>query len=753
MFKKYLKTVLCLLLVISMTVTYMPAFAKAAGNSELVEFASGMGIMNGYPDGSFGLDNNVTRGEFSKIAVAASKYKNSVSSSVTVSPFSDVPYHHWSAPYVRIATVNGFINGYVDATFKPDNYVLCEEAVTVALKLLGYTNDDFGASWPYGQLGLAANLNLTVGVNAFAGQYMTRRDVAQLFYNLMNTQMKNSNSKYVSELGCSYTEGVVLISASEEDGVTKISTSSGTYTAYDGFDRSMIGQKGNIIVKNGDTLAAFVPYTQNVEEHVVYSKVDGAVVTYKNGVISQITVNDSDTAYYNSSKTTYGSVKSNLAMGDIIHVKKNSSGQVEYINISKGNLVGPYTVRAPQWHTAFGDISTAVIMRDGVKVRIGDIKTYDIAYYSKDLNMVFAYSKKITGVYQSASPNSDNPASITVSGVEYKLESANAFNAVSSTGTFRLGDTVTLLIGRDGNVADVVNPDSTDNTVIGYLTGGGSKEFVNANGQTYTSNYVTVVTPDGSENEYATSSNYESKVGNVVKLTFKNGSASVATLNHRTGLWGVVSYSDNKIGTSKVANGVKILDVALADSGNVGSWANIFIQRIDGVELDEDDILYYEKNSSGEITSLILDNITGDAYQYGIVTSAQTSNPREFSYSGRYVIDIGGKSYTHSVSAIYNGISTGYPVKVVLKNGSVSTISQLPMLNRSITDISLNTITSGGKSYKISPDAVAYLKTYDYQYMMMPVSEALEYSTSKMRVFFDKSPEYGGQVRVIVVDK
>lgn len=752
MFKKYLKTVLYLLIVISMTVSIMPAFAKAAGDRELISFASGMGIMNGYPDGSFGLGNNVTRGEFAKIAVASSKYKNSVGSSVTVSPFSDVPYYHWAAPHVRIATVNGFITGYVDATFKPDNYVLCEEAVTVALKMLGYTNEDFGASWPYGQLGLAANLNLTVGVNASAGQYMTRRDVAQLIYNLMNTQMKGSNSKYASELGCSYTEGVVLISSLEEDGVTKISTSSGTYTVYDGFDQSLIGQKGDIIVKNGDTLAAFVPYTQNVEKYVVYSKVDGVVVTYKDGVLSQISVNDSDTAYYNSSKTTYGSIKSNLSMGDIIYVKKNSSGQVEYINIAKSNLVGPYTVRASQWHTAFGDISNATIMRDGVKVSASDIKTYDVAYYSKDLNMIFAYSKKITGVYQSASPNSDNPESITVSGVTYKLESAEAFNAVSSTGTFRLGDTITLLIGRDGDVADVVDPDLTNDTVIGYLTGSGSKEFTNASGQNYASNYVTVVTVDGSENEYNTSSNYESKVGNVVKVTFKNGSASVATLNHRTGVWGDVSYSSNKIGDTKVSNNVKILDVALADSGNVGSWASVFMQRIDGVDLDEDDILYYEKNSAGEITSLILDDITGDAYQYGIVTSAQTSS-REFSYSGRYVVDIGGKSYTHSLSAIYNGISTGHPVKVVMKNGAISTISSLPMLDGSITDITLNSITSGGKVYKISPDAVAYTKTYDYQYMITPLSDALEYSTAKMRVFFDKSPEYGGQVRMVVIDK
>lgn len=750
MINKHWKKLVCMLMIITVAVPFVPALAKTAGDSELISFVSGMGIMNGYPDGSFGLDNNVTRGEFAKIAVAASKYKNSVAGSITVSPFADVPYHHWSAPYVRVATVNGFINGYVDATFKPDNYVLCEEAVTVALKLLGYTNEDFGASWPYGQLGLAANLNLTVGVDAGAGQYMTRRDIAQLIYNLMNTQMKNSNSKYVAELNCTYTEGVVLISSSEEDGLQKVVTSSGTYIVYDGFDKSLIGQKGDIIVKNGDTLAAFVPYNQNVEQYVVYSKVDGAVVTYKNGALSQISVNDSDTAYYNSSKTTYGAVKSNLSMGDIIYVKKTSAGQVEYINIEKGNIEGPYTVRSQQWYTAFGDVSGATVMRDGVKVSTSDVKTYDIAYYSKDLNMIFTYSKKITGVYQSATPNSDNPESITVSGVTYNLESANAFNAVSSSGTFRPGDTVTLLMGRDGDVADVVDPNESSDTVIGYLTGSGSKEFTNANSDSYTSNYVTVAVVDGSENEYATSANYENKVGDVVQINFKNGSASVTTLSNRTGLSGEVSYSEQKIGNTEVSDSVKILDVALADDGSVGSWATVFMQRLDGITLREKQVLYYEKNSAGEIISMILNDVTGDAYEYGIVTSAVT-NESDRSLSGKYTVNIDGKSYSHNISAIYNGINTGTPVKVIMKNGSISSIAALPYLNSSIDTISSSTVTVDGKAYTISPDVVVYKKTYDYQYMTAPFSEALEYSKSKMKIFFDKNSASGGQVRLIVL--
>ena len=64
--------------------------------------------------------------------------------------------------------------------------------------------------------------------------------------------------------------------------------------------------------------------------------------------------------------------------------------------------------------------------------------------------MVLAYTDKVTGVYEKASPTKDSPTSVTISGKEYSVESVDAFNALSSSGTFKYGDTVTLLLGRNG---------------------------------------------------------------------------------------------------------------------------------------------------------------------------------------------------------------------------------------------------------------------------------------------------------------
>src|SRR5699024_7274731 len=139
---------------------------------------------------------------------------------------------HWAAPYIQTALTHSLMRGYIDATFQPNNGVLLEEAATVALRLLGYDETDFGDSWPYGQLGLANNLGLTNGIAKSAGDQLTRGDVALLFGHLLYTCPKEGSAgdKYLSTFDLQLVENVVLIAANAQDpGVAadRIFTSSG----------------------------------------------------------------------------------------------------------------------------------------------------------------------------------------------------------------------------------------------------------------------------------------------------------------------------------------------------------------------------------------------------------------------------------------------------------------------------------------------------------------------------------------------
>ena len=69
---------------------------------------------------------------------AASSYKDSIGEGSGVSLFKDVKSDHWASEYIRLAVEQGWMSGYVDGTFRPDEQITLEEACTALLKMLGY---------------------------------------------------------------------------------------------------------------------------------------------------------------------------------------------------------------------------------------------------------------------------------------------------------------------------------------------------------------------------------------------------------------------------------------------------------------------------------------------------------------------------------------------------------------------------------------------------------------------------------------
>ncbi|MBR2471118.1 MAG: S-layer homology domain-containing protein [Clostridia bacterium] len=236
-----MKKLISLMTVLVMMFSFITASATV-NEADITSLMAEMNIMNGFPDGEFYPELPVTRAQFAKIAVNASKYKNMVAHGMVTSPFADVSYSHWAAPYIKIASENKLILGYPDSTFLPENSVSLAEAVTVAVKLLGYTDSDFSTSWPYGQMGVANNIGLTDGIDAGMNDPLTRADVRTLIYNVLRTNMKDSNTEYITALGYSIVENVTLIATNSENssvGAGKIHTSAGTYEINENFDTGM----------------------------------------------------------------------------------------------------------------------------------------------------------------------------------------------------------------------------------------------------------------------------------------------------------------------------------------------------------------------------------------------------------------------------------------------------------------------------------------------------------------------------------
>ena len=91
---------------------------------------SALGIITGYPDGTFKPNKPITRAEFAAIAARFDETQSGKSAT-----FSDV-IGHWAAKEIGIAYYNDWIKGYPDGTFKPDQNITRAEAMTLINRIL-----------------------------------------------------------------------------------------------------------------------------------------------------------------------------------------------------------------------------------------------------------------------------------------------------------------------------------------------------------------------------------------------------------------------------------------------------------------------------------------------------------------------------------------------------------------------------------------------------------------------------------------
>ncbi|MFC4812011.1 S-layer homology domain-containing protein [Paenibacillus sp. GCM10023250] len=88
-----------------------------------------LGIFNGYPDGSAGLDKQMTRAEFAKVLTKLAKLTENAAAAKI---YTDVPATHWAAPFIGASTEAKLMNGLGANKFGPSGQVTIEQIAKVA---------------------------------------------------------------------------------------------------------------------------------------------------------------------------------------------------------------------------------------------------------------------------------------------------------------------------------------------------------------------------------------------------------------------------------------------------------------------------------------------------------------------------------------------------------------------------------------------------------------------------------------------
>ena len=694
------KRILAFLLAVSIAVSVLVLPVSAASiNNTALQTAITLGAV---PTGQE-LGANVTRGAFAKMLVSFSTYRESVGAQGTVGTlYRDVPGSSQWAPYIRIAVQQGWMNGYTDGSFRPDNTVTLEEACAAVLKLLSYKTTDLTGSFPQAQLNKAQQIGLRDQLICTQGQAMTYEQCTLLLYNALRANTA-SGSAYGSSLGFTVSNG-------------QVDTSSVLLKS----------RKGPFVAEEGTQL----PFTP--------------VSVYRND-------------------------------------KTSASAE---------------------------------------------LNKYDVYYYSESLQTVWIYTRRAAGRITAVSPSASAPTALTVAGSTYSLGSSAVASKISSLNGGGVGEVVTLLLGMDNEVADVITGEEADSVFYGVVQTA-NRSLVEENGADVLQK-ISVMCTDGIIRTVNIDKSLNYPTGWLVEISVTPEGEQVTAIESKS-VSGTINDTATALGDYALADDVQILDTT-----SEGLAGTVRPSRIAGTKLNALAVRYYTLNEQGQIDRLILNDVTGDLWTYGVLddvtnlistaassttntgSGSSTSNTTGSSASdlvagavesvmpststllyglvdgsigstlwesvtsstaslASYLLKIGANSTTGVVSSVLDYLSSGanyvcyvngeqttyktsvkYPVLAggisVRKtaSGSVGTMAQL--LPVTVDQLGAASVRSGSTRYETADDMQVYL-WYKGKYYATTLSQINAEDYSLIGWYDAHGSAAGGKIRVLVAVK
>ena len=149
-----------------------------------------LGVIDGYDDGTFKPAGEITRGEFTKMLIAALGFGDNTTEPTE---FDDVK-DHWARTYIKTAYDMGIVNGTGERTFEPNALVTYEQALKMLVCTLNKAYST-GVEYPQGYISIASDWRLGTNVTGQANSAPAARQViAQALYNALELPMYEKNS-------------------------------------------------------------------------------------------------------------------------------------------------------------------------------------------------------------------------------------------------------------------------------------------------------------------------------------------------------------------------------------------------------------------------------------------------------------------------------------------------------------------------------------------------------------------------------
>ncbi len=725
-----------------------------------------MGIISGYEDGSFNPGATITRAEFARIIVAAANKESEAKSTGFIASFDDVPSGLWSAPYINYVSANGIVSGYSDGSFRPDKTISFAECLTIMMRVLGYKEDTVGYFWPDNYVNAANSLGISSDMPYGVNQPVTRSDAAMMLDRALFSEISGAQDKTLLEFaGYSVLKDTVVLDSGSANSSMSFNevklTDSKTYNSKMSFNVKP-GQFADYTVldKNGYIVAMKITgegINRAAESMAVYVNgiTDNTVNYISNGVTGSYRFDNSFTVYNEGKESTFAQVKGSLTPGTDITFYGESVGVWSFAVISDGDVK---PVIARRNYTAsdnnlegMGIVHNGLtVYRDGKSAALSDVITNDVVYYNTKTNVMDVYSKKVTGIYYDAQPSKAYVESVTVGGKSYEIGNDAAANSLNATsGSFDIGDRVTLLLGKDNKAVFAVDLADVTPDSYGVVLGVGEQTAESGEYEGSAELYADIFMSDGESHRIVTDKEYKEAIGKLVRITYENKKAKLTAQGKPNGGWGVLDKTNRTLDGKALTKDVVIYQRTAYESEKTAECMLLELETMTAKEIGASQLLgIVNANSFGDVSVLFVEKVETTA-MFGIING--TVKGSEGTISGYRIYSDGSESeYQSSMNAA--GLGVGIPVSYELSGGRIEKISKLFKIKEGqVKAADASRIRVGEAVYNVSPDVEVIKEGKNLSYSTISIDELSGMMGANVAVYSDTSASGASVIRVILV--
>lgn len=762
---------LCLTLALT-AATAGAAFSDISSGSlqQTASVLGSLGIMQGTGNNRFEPNRPLTRAEFCKLAVTAMGIDDaSPYASYTI--FPDVRASHWAARYVNAALRhpdfkdNYIIRGYADGTFGPDRQLTYGEVCTMLLRMLGYKESDIDPFWPADYIAQANALGLTRGISIKdAKTPVTRADAATMLLNTLGTATRSDGqggSPLISRVSSSTVENCILLETSETDSSLATDEAlfyeNGTLSARKTagrLDRSLIGVYGTLVIgKKGENVAVgVVPNTASRQE--TYEVVNAAAdrIVTKTGTFrpnrDTPTYISRDSSAEDSKLKSLTEVWSSILPGDTLHAYYNEYGSLALLAVLPGTSISHANTFVYGIATSANIPSEYKIVKNGAVIDPSGLKKYDVVTLDAANRQALVSDTRVSGRYSEGGPTVSYPQEVKVYGNSFRIsDSAAAFFK-----DMKLKDYITLLFDADGNVAAAYPRSTVSADMQGIVTA------IDESKATVTlTNGVTLRNMDIDKLDKPTA-----LMGRLVSVS-TNGDKAVLTRRTLSGKTsGEWSLSDGKLGTKSVSSRVNVYEEVLSGA----PLSRIALSDIPLAKVPSSDIRYTVTDSAGTITTVILGDVTGESWLYGmgygerikddtdpdtykeekVVLRYWDADANDTKYQKKFLVSVLPKGLTGGPIAV----PKGYPedtTGIINPSLDIKKLKLIDTVDRTAFDGASGVRTKDG--YYALADQLGIYDTENRDFIATLQSAKSNYT--KFALYANDTAEDGGKIRIITV--